>query len=146
MRIANNSITIEHISNRYLEHYKDSKLTKKQLKQVMYLFNKLLSNLIINKGYKYKLPHRLGYLSIVKRKMAYHKLYFDFGEFNKTGNKTYHINDHSDGWYSNSHWEKKSCKIINKTWYSFKFTRENQRILASIMKKEQGHQIYREWK
>lgn len=145
MRIANNSVTIEHISTRFLEYYKDSSLTKKQVKQVMYLFNKILSRLVIETGYKYKLPHKLGYLSVVKRKMGYHKLYFDFDTYNKTGLKTYHTNDHSDGWYANSHWQKKSCRVINKTWYSFKFTRHNQRLLASIMKKEQGHQIYREW-
>lgn len=143
MRIANNSLTINQIVDRFLDYYSNSELTKKQVKQVMYLFNKILSSWLIEKGYRYKLPHRLGYFEVAKTKMQYHLLKFDYGEWNKTGLKVYHENNHSDGWYARLHWEKKGSRVINKKWYYFKLVRANQRMIAKQMK--ENHKIYREW-
>lgn len=145
MRIDNNSLTIEGITNRFLESHPDSNLTKKEVKTVMYLFNKLLSYWLIEKGYRYKLPHKLGYLEVSKTKMQYVRLKLDYQKWKETGMKIFHENNHSDGWYARTHWEKKSCKISNKTWYAFKLVRGNTRLIASKMKVEGGHKIYREW-
>lgn len=146
MRVANNSLTISIIVDRFVEHYKDTNtLTKRQIKQVIYLYNKLLSYWIINKGYTFKLPHRLGSLSINKGQMGYCKLYFDYEQWNKNKVKVYHTNDHSDGWYASIYWDKKTCKVPNQSYYKFELTRGNNREIAKIMKKQGGHQIYKSW-
>jgi hypothetical protein len=124
--------------------YKQSNIdcTEKEYKEVCYLFNKKISHRMINDGVKFRLFGNMGVLSIAKNKMKYHKLYFDYAEFNKTGIKSYHLNEHSDGYYAFARWNKKNAVLTNKHYYGFKLTRENTRLVAKVMKSKNGHQIY----
>lgn len=141
MRVANNNLTIEYISKLWLS--KNKTLSKKQVKAILYSYNKIISDLIISKGFKIKLPHRVGDLQIKKQKMGFYSLKLDYAEWNKSRTKVFHTNNHSDGWYAKCYWSR--GRVINAGWYTFEFTRGNQRALSKVMKTEQGHQIYRAW-
>jgi hypothetical protein len=116
--------------------------TYKEYKEVCSLFNKKLSDRLIDEGVKFNLPYRVGELSVSKNKMKYEKLHFDYPEWKRSGVKSYHINEHSDNYYAFIRWNKGKAVIHNKYFYGFKFTRANNRRVASVMKKENGHQIY----
>lgn len=116
--------------------------SEEEYKAICYLFNKKMSELMIHKGFKFKLPGRLGTLSVAKNKMKYHNIHFNFELYNKEGIKSYFINDHSDNYYAFVRWNKVACIVHNKVYYGFRFTRDNNREIAKVMKTENGHQLY----
>lgn len=120
----------------------ENPVSLKEYKKICYQFNKEIARLIVEEGIIYQLPYKLGKLGIRRRKMKFKNLKFDFGEYNKTGIKTYHLNEHSKEWYGFCHWKKMDCKVIGKWYYQFKLTRDNSRRLASIFQEENGYQKY----
>jgi hypothetical protein len=116
--------------------------TEKEYKDICYLFNKLISDKMIDEGYKFKLPDNMGSISVSKNKMKYEKLHFDYVEWRKSGIKSYHLNEHSDNYYAFVRWNKVGSTLKNKYFYGFKFTKANRRRVAKVMKTENGHQIY----
>lgn len=104
-------------------------------------FNKMLSEAILE-GKHVKLPFGLGMIYIKKFKHAAKKFRFDYGEYNKTGKKLVHLNEHSDGFTGYWYWRKRDVRIAGVLAYSFKEVRANSRALAQIMKKEGGHKRF----
>lgn len=101
--------------------------------------NKLLMSQIIEDGWFFRMPYRLGVIRLKKRKVDFKNLKPDFGLFNKSSEeyKNKHLNDHSGNYYVKFYWNKKLATIIkNKTAYSFIPTRFNKRSLAALLKRE----------
>lgn len=103
--------------------------------------NKELARLVLE-GNRLRLPARLGDIGIVKFKMNFNKLHLDYEHFNKTGEKRFHTNIHSDNWVGQWHWFKKYCIILNKKFYSCTFTSTNKKALSAIMQSKDGHKIF----
>lgn len=104
--------------------------------------NKELSRMIIEEGYFFKMPYRLGTIRIEKRKIDLNNLKPDFGLFNKTELKNKHLNEHSGNYYVRFYWNKKIATIVkNKSAYCFIPTRENKRTLAKLIKQNGMEQI-----
>ncbi len=122
------------------------KVTLAQYKDICYSYNQTITDLILNHSQCVKLPYRLGEIGIKKRKMNYKEKYlkFDYGEYNKTGNKTFHLNAHSNEWKARWYWSKKRCVVINKSLYSFTPTMTNKRKLSAIMLQKGGHKKFYE--
>lgn len=100
-------------------------------------FNKEISKLIIDKGYFFKMPYRLGTIRLKKRKIDLKNLKPDFGLFNKSDEefKNKHLNEHSNNYYVRFYWNKVKATIVkNKTCYCFIPTRFNKRYCASVIK------------
>lgn len=108
-------------------------------------FNKSISSLIIDSGYFFKIPYRLGTIRIKKGKVnvTSKSLKMDFGLLNSSDGKykNKHLNEHSGGYYVRFHWNKLDMIIKNKSLYSFIPTRFNKRALASIVKQDGVFQI-----
>jgi len=106
-------------------------------------FNEAVAEEIL-KGNEFKMPGRLGNMRIVKSKtkMNPKKLRIDFNHFNKTGEKIFHLNQHSDGYKVRWYWGKKNCRVKCKTFYCFKPSRENKRKLAEAMFQPNGHKVF----
>lgn len=98
--------------------------------------NKLLINSIVDDGYRFSIPYRLGFLRIKKKKINFKNLKPDFGLFNSSNGeiKNKHLNENSGGYYCLFYWNKKACVVKNKTYYCFIPTRHNTRYLASQLK------------
>jgi hypothetical protein len=138
--------------NSYLKFIEDhpeyNKKSKAPLKQKVYQdickdFNQMLVEELL-RGNEYKMPGRLGNLKIVKSKMKYNvkNMKIDFGHLRKTGEKIYHLNKHSDGYKARWYWGKKNCMVKHKTYYCFKPSRANKKLLAEIMKTTGGHKTF----
>jgi hypothetical protein len=141
MRVKKNRDTLEQSYSLYTEDNLTA-VSKKLYKEVCYAFNKELAKLLIQEGVVWKLSNKLGYLGIKRRKMKFQVPKLDFGEYRKTGVKTYHLNTHSNEWYSFCHWQKKDCRIKGKSNYQFILSRDNKRNLAKLMQQEDGYKIY----
>ena len=112
--------------------------------KVCQLHNRLLMSKVIEKGHNIRLPYRLGFIRVKKTKMDFKHVKFDYGEFNKTGIKSFFLNEHSDEYKARILWEKSKCIIPGKRPYCFQPTREWKRRLAAIMKSPGGHKRYLE--
>jgi hypothetical protein len=99
-------------------------------------FYKGISKHILNGGI-YFMPHRLGNISVIKKrpkKMTKFSLSPDWSNTQKFGKLIPHTNDHSDYYKFRFHWSKTDCYVSNKGKYRMVFTRENKRELAKKIK------------
>jgi hypothetical protein len=111
--------------------------TYKEYKLILDTFHKLVSKNIIELGTRYTLPHKLGVLSI-RRKKNKPKKVIDFHKTKLYGETIYHNNYHSEGQYCFYHWEKEFPYAIftYKQLYEFEPTRFNKRTLAKGIKEK----------
>jgi hypothetical protein len=114
----------------------------KEYKNICYSFNKELARLIVENGIMYKLPYRLGSIGIKRRKAKFSKLKPDWNYWKQTGELTFHLNEHSKGWYGFGHWKKKDCKVKGKWYYKFNFTRDINRAYSKVFQEPNGYQRY----
>lgn len=135
-----NSLTLTHIYQYYIKDLEeDSKynIDYKIYRAICVDANKLMMSKIIDEGYFFKMPYRLGTLRIKKRKVDFNNLKPDFGLYNKSNGKYKNkiLNDHSGNYYVRFYWNKYRETIVkNKTPYSFIPTRANKRYLAKVIK------------
>jgi hypothetical protein len=114
----------------------------KTFREVLFRHNKAIAEEVIDKGSNVRLPNRLGYLRVRKTKMNYKSLKFDYGTYNKTGIKSFHLNEHSDDFKARVLWNKGKCIVKGKRPWSFTPSRENKRAVSKVM--QTNHQIYTE--
>lgn len=92
---------------------------------------------VMENSKEFRLPCRLGYLSIVKRQpknFDNKSLRIDYHESAIQGKAVYFINEHSNYFKYRFLWSKKESLLTNKTKYQFVATRANKRRLAQIIK------------
>lgn len=136
----------------YIKFYK--KLMKEKLtakyhvdlktyREIIYLFNKKLSEALLE-GEICELPYGLGELRIKKRVTDIKTARPNIQEFMKTGIKSLHLNQHSDGYRARFFWGKQNCEAVGNFPFSFSPMTGNKRKLSAIMKTEGGHKNYLE--
>lgn len=91
------------------------------------------------KGFKVKLPYKLGKLQIVKKKMYFKsqinkKLGIDWQATNKYGKVIHHLNEHSSGYKYLYFWDKRGASVHNIGKYRFIPCRDLKRTLAKLIK------------
>jgi len=102
--------------------------------QICKTFNHLFMRSIIETGNIYRVPQRLGRLSVRKRKGKYKRM--DVIHYYRTGEKVYHANRHSEGYYARFDWEKDHpyMMLTKKSFYKLNITRFHKRYLSSGIK------------
>lgn len=121
----------------------DNQVDKKKFKEVLVALNEEFIRMVVMDGKEVRMPY-LNMLSIRKSKNSKGN-HFDYGHFNKTGEKRIFDNKHSDGYSAYFHWKKSQCRIPGKSVYSFEVARSNSRLLAQEMKVTGGHIKYVEY-
>lgn len=111
---------------------KETGISQKLFKQVLGEFLKELRDTIIKKRYKFQMPHRLGYLRIVKRKNNTDNLKIDYKKTKELGETIYHLNRHTDRHFFRWIWNKPKQLVTfkNNTFYSFNPVRSSKRALS----------------
>lgn len=119
--------------NKESKYYVDSKL----FRAVFEDYTKILMKMIIEDGFHYKVPYRLGNIRIRKKLQRLDNLKPDYGLYHKSDYKIKNkfLNEHTGGYYVRFYWDKaRNSPIKNKTAYCFIPTRHNKRYLASLLK------------
>jgi hypothetical protein len=115
--------------------YPKSKYSKKyeykKYKKVLTTFFYELSRAILYDRYEYKLPYGGGTIRVAKNPPSKKVKKLDYAHFNKTGEKRFHLNRHTNGYYFFFYWNKKNCKWPNFNIYKFKVTRGNDKIIGA---------------
>jgi len=122
---------------------KDEKELYEVFRQTCYKVNTKIAEKMLEGKY-IKLPFNLGKFYIRKVKNNFKHLKFDYAHFNKTGQKAFHLNTHSNKFHAKWYWEKISCRISGNTIYSFIPSRGNKRDLAKVMQEPGGYKKYLE--
>lgn len=121
----------------YIERETVYDVDYKTYRQIVEDYFKYIVEEIMENSREFKLPCRLGNLSIVKRQpknFDNKSLRIDYHESKIYGKPIYFTNEHSNFFKFRFLWSKKDCLLTNKTKYQFIATRANKRRLAQIIK------------
>lgn len=134
----------------------DIHLSFEKWKSILYTYNHLFRDHILETGDKIKLPWGLGAFSVCKRKSKkfivkdgkeYINMPIDWVKTNETGKKIYHLNTHTDGYRYKWIWITHEARFHQSDIWVFKPSRISSRKLAEYLKRPNSMfpQIYREW-
>lgn len=116
-------------------------LPERLFKQIAHEWNKGIVDMALE-GYHVSLPFRMGVLRIAKRKTNLNKPKLDYKHWKETGEKVFHLNNHSDGWYGLWHWTKYSTYVPNVVHYMFSPTFTNSKACSAIFFEPNGHKRF----
>lgn len=111
-------------------------LTEKEFLNINYDYLQEVMKAILEDSEVFDIPFN-GRLRIRKRAMDFDCLRrnksfkINFGEYLKTGIKSYHLNEHTNNQIAEFFWSKVHIRKAN--WYSFKPSRTNLRKLSKMM-------------
>lgn len=121
----------------YIEQGTQYDVDLKTFKSIVIDYFKHIKEEIMYNCKEFKLPCRLGTLSIIKhfpKEFTGKSLRWDWKATRETGKPVYLINEHSNYYKYRFHWGKKNCVVANLGKYQFVACRANKRELAHIIK------------
>jgi hypothetical protein len=120
----------------YKAKYPKTKVTLKQYRMIIEEMNQHITSYMLEEAGEFKMPFGMGIIRVKKKPQNLKNLSLDYKYFRETGEKLYHLNEHSDGYESRFFWDKYAygVRLKNKTKYSFIFSRTNKRLLARLIK------------
>lgn len=155
------------------KHYKKKKgaaiVSRKEYVDICHRLNKKISEKIIKESIEFKIPFKLGTISIIKNELKitvkdgkvqknkllvdweatwkyWYELYPDLtnSEIRKLPGKIpiYQTNEHSNGYVMKWAWNKTGTNFQNKTVYKFKPTKQNRLDLAKHIKSDDRENDY----
>jgi hypothetical protein len=146
-------------------------IDRKKYVDLCHIINTRLSDKIIRESFEFRMPARLGTLSIKKTKLKIkvkdgrlekNKMVIDWkktwdywyaqfpGKSRKEINAIesdkkiiiYNMNEHTNGYIMNWCWDKNTCVVRNQTVYYFKPTKRNRLELARWIKSDEKENDY----
>lgn len=134
-----NSFTVRDQYKEFHNRYKGTKfdLPYKQFKQLVSDFNDALIHHIIKDCGEFKIPFRLGKITIKKKKLNFDdikRLPIDWVKTRELGTHVRLLNEHTNEYRYKVHWDKKSCIVKGKTIWAFIPTRKFFRTIAYEIK------------
>lgn len=144
------------VYNRFCSVYPDIKISFESWKEIVYTFNYLFRDHILETGDKAKMPWGIGTFSISKKKSKrfivfegkeYPNMPIDWPKTLKAGKRIFILNTHTDGYRYKWIWFPKDARFYQSDVWSFKASRITSRKLAEYLKKPNSHypQLYKEW-
>lgn len=134
--MSNGSHYIHDLYNYYKQTTIENSIDLKTFRAITADFGILVSDQLLSGSKRFKMPHKLGSLAIVKYKPIYYDsrcLSIDFQATKKYGKTIYHLNEHTNGYKVGMHWYKTN-KFDNYKDFMFVMTRANKRKLAQLFK------------
>lgn len=120
----------------FKEDFEESTVDYKTYANVIKSFNQRVMEKILFEAFEFEMPYRLGSLRIRKKKTHFKEktMKIDWAKTRELGKRVYHMNEHTNYFNYRFYWKKQHATFINKKMYSFTATRDNKRLLASILK------------
>ena len=142
--------------NQFCKKHPSVILTYDEWRNIIYTYNELFKEYILETGYKAKLPYGFGEFSINKKKRRKLKgidgkefvnLPIDWQKTKEKGKVIYNFNYHTEGYFFGWMWFKPTARFKNSDLWYFKPSRLTSRLLSHYLKTSDKYQnIYREWK
>lgn len=121
---------------KYIEKDTPYDVDLKVFKSIVTDYFKYIRDEVMLNCKEFKLPCRLGTLSIVKhmpKEYTGKSLRWDWKATREAGRPVYLLNEHSGYFKYRFFWSKKDCLLTNKSRYQFVASRDNKRNLAQII-------------
>lgn len=130
--------------DKYIEWYPEDNVDYDTFKAVIFEYHKLIVDIVLNKSQEFILPFGLGKIYIGKYKpktLTDKSLSYDYGHYKKTGQKIFHLNEHTNGYKFRLFWSK--LNVPNRIIYEYGLTlvRANKRLLAKLIKENKNDYI-----
>jgi nucleoid DNA-binding protein len=129
--------------------------TYDQWRNIIYSFNELFKEHILETGEKIKLPFGLGEFSINKKKrkkikvidgQEFINLPIDWAKTKKSKKIIYNFNFHTEGFFFGWMWFRESSRFKHSFLWNFKPCRVTSRLLCHYLKSDDKYQhIYQQW-
>lgn len=142
--------------NQFCKRHPSITLTYDEWRNIIYTYNELFKEHILETGEKAKLPYGFGDFSINKKKRRRIKLSdgkefvnlpIDWQKTKEKGKVIYNFNYHTEGYFFGWMWFKPSARFKNSDLWYFKPSRLTSRLLSHYLKTSDKYQhIYNEWK
>lgn len=143
--------------NQFCKKHPSITLTYDEWRNIVYTYNELFKEYILETGEKAKLPYGFGEFSINKKKRRKLKNNIDGKEFvnlpidwqktKEKGKVIYNFNYHTEGFFFGWMWFKNTARFRNSDLWYFKPSRLTSRLLSHYLKTNDKYQyIYNEWK
>lgn len=139
----------------FKKKHPSANLSFDEWQSIVYRFNELFREYILETGDKGRLPMGLGEFSIDKKKRKMRKgkngefinLPIDWVKTKEKGKVIYNFNYHTEGFFFGWMWFKSTARFrLSEMWY-FKPSRVTSRLLAHYLKVDERYKdIYKEWK
>lgn len=133
--------------------YPHIKLSYDEWRAIVYGFNEMFKEYILETGEAAKLPYGFGEFTIKKKKRKkkvglnneFINLPIDWKKTKEKGKKIYNFNFHTEGYFFGWLWLKNTARLQNLEMWYFKPCRNTSRLLAHYIKADPKYQhIYRE--
>lgn len=134
--------------------YPEVSLTYEEWREILYTFNKLFRDYLLETGERAKLPYGLGGFAVGKKKIKKIKVYqgkeyvnlpIDWQKTRKAGKRIYNFNAHTDGYSLKWYWFNDDSRFFHSDIWVFKPSRESSRKIAEYVKKSQQIEVYKQW-
>jgi nucleoid DNA-binding protein len=142
------------VYDKFCLKYPESPLSYEEWESIIYTYNKLFRDYLLETGEKAKLPFGLGPFSINKKKTKKLKRYkdkeyvnlpIDWVKTRKEGKRIYNFNLHTDGYRFKWLWFPKDSRFYQANIWVFKPSRESSRKITEYLKKPQQTELYKQW-
>ena len=120
----------------YIEQGTQYDVDYETFRKILNDYFKYIRDEIMLRSKEFKLPCRLGTLSVIKHKpkeFTGKSLRWDWQSTKQLGKPVYYLNEHSNYYKYRFFWSKQNCIIKNKSKYMFIASRANKRNLAQIL-------------
>lgn len=120
----------------YIEQGTQYDVDYETFRKILNDYFKYIRDEIMLHSKEFKLPCRLGTLSVIKHKpkeFSGKSLRWDWQSTKQLGKPVYYLNEHSNYYKYRFFWSKQNCLIKNKGKYMFIASRANKRNLAHLI-------------
>jgi hypothetical protein len=135
-----NPYTLPDMYKEYISHFEENHpyhITYAEYCEVVSDYLKYISELVVVKSMTFKLPFRLGTISVHKHKPVFastQKMAIDWQATRKEGKVVRNFNTHSNGYSYKFRWDREGSIDKHMILYAFKPSRQNARQVASLVK------------
>jgi hypothetical protein len=139
----------------FCKKFPSIKLTYVEWENIIYSFNDLFREHILETGNKEKIPMGLGEVTIIKKKRKKMKMVdgvekinlpIDWKKTKEKGKVIYNFNYHTEGFFFGWHWFNLSARFKHSNLWFFRPCRVTSRLINHYIKVDDKYQhIYQEW-
>jgi nucleoid DNA-binding protein len=139
----------------FCEKNPEIKLTCDEFKSIIYEFNFMFRDHILETGEKIKMPNGVGEFSIHKKKkkrvktingQSFVNLSIDWQKTREKGKRIYNFNFHTEGYFFKWKWFKSTATFKYSDLFYFRPSRVNSRLLSHYLKVDEKYQhTYATW-
>jgi len=142
------------VYDKFCIKHPDIKLTYEEWRKIIFTFNHLFRDYILETGEKGKLPWGLGVFAISKKKIKklkvhdgkeYVNLPIDWQRTKIAGKRIYNFNTHSDGCRFRWHMFPRESRFFHSDIWNFKPCRDSSRKIAEYVKIPKQQELYKQW-